>query len=160
MEDIQSLTDKELVDELRMLGANPGPIISSTRSVYEKRLLKLRTGGSLNTKPSSKKHYSEVPDDEDQSPAPKPRSPRLRKRVVPKPEPEEADEMDDSGAPDFGDEEPDEKSTGESGSAPQPAGGVATYAKILIFIIVLFFVYLVYINMEPSSGNRVPKIKG
>lgn len=39
-------------------------------------------------------------------------------------------------------------------------GGVVMYVKVFIFLIVLFFVYLVYINMELSFGNRVLKIKG
>ncbi|XP_048738759.2 emerin homolog 1-like [Ostrea edulis] len=151
MEEIQELTNKELADELKRFGTSPGPIISTTRSVYEKRLLKLRSGEI--EKLSARNRYTEVPDDEEKSPPPKPRSPRLRKRIVQKIEPEVADEMDDSGGPDLRDTEPGDTSTTET---PQSTG---MYAKIFIFIIVLFFVYLIYINME-SSGNLVPKIKG
>lgn len=161
MEEIKNLTDKELAEELRELGASPGPILASTRSVYEKRLLKLRAGGATVEKvlkPRTK--YTEVPDDEERSPPPKPRSPRLRKRVVKKVEPEEVDEIDNSAASDLTDNEPSQTSMTDSEPSSKSSGGVAMYVKVFILLIVLFFVYLVYINMEPSSGNRVPKIKG
>lgn len=163
MEEIQNLTDKELAEQLRGYGANPGPILASTRSVYEKRLLKLREGvAAVDKLHKPRTKYTEVPDDEERSPPPKPRSPRVRKRVVKKveEEPEEVDDVDNSAASDLTDNEPSQTSMTDSEPSSKSSGGVAMYVKVFILLIVLFFVYLVYINMEPSSGNRVPKIKG
>ncbi|XP_026859105.2 thymopoietin b isoform X2 [Electrophorus electricus] len=39
--DISSLTDEDLKDQLFKCGINPGPIVASTRKLYEKRLQKL-----------------------------------------------------------------------------------------------------------------------
>lgn len=163
MEEIQNLTDKELAEQLRGYGANPGPILASTRSVYEKRLLKLREGvAAVDKLHKPRTKYTEVPDDEERSPPPKPRSPRVRKRVVKKVEvePEEVDDVDNSAASDLTDNEPSQTSMTDPEPSAKSSGGVAMYVKVFILLIVLFFVYLVYINMEPSSGNRVPKIKG
>lgn len=65
-----------------------------------------------------------------------------------------------SAASDLTDNEPSQTSMTDSEPSSKSSGGVAMYVKVFILLIVLFFVYLVYINMEPSSGNRVPKIKG
>ncbi|XP_041091791.1 lamina-associated polypeptide 2-like isoform X2 [Polyodon spathula] len=46
MMDISQLTDKELKTQLIKYGVKPGPIVGSTRPVYEKKLLKLIGSGS------------------------------------------------------------------------------------------------------------------
>ncbi|XP_058860124.1 lamina-associated polypeptide 2-like isoform X3 [Acipenser ruthenus] len=46
MMDISQLTDKELKAQLIKYGVKPGPIVGSTRPVYEKKLLKLIGSGS------------------------------------------------------------------------------------------------------------------
>ncbi|KAK6472071.1 lamina-associated polypeptide 2 [Huso huso] len=46
MMDISQLTDKELKAQLIKYGVKPGPIVDSTRPVYEKKLLKLIGSGS------------------------------------------------------------------------------------------------------------------
>nr|XP_022302564.1 emerin homolog 1-like [Crassostrea virginica]XP_022302565.1 emerin homolog 1-like [Crassostrea virginica] len=162
MEYIQDLSDKDLAEELRSLGVHPGPIIASTRSVYEKKLMKLKSGGGAAAKPRAHTKYTEVPDDEEKSPPPKPRSPKVRRRVVkkPEPEPEEDDDMDNSGAYDLPDADESQSSVTDSEPAAKSSGGMSLVVKVIILLVLLFFVYLVYINMEPSSGNRVPKIKG
>ncbi len=43
---VQALTDKELRDELIKFGENPGPINSTTRGVYQRKLAKLKEGGT------------------------------------------------------------------------------------------------------------------
>jgi hypothetical protein len=67
-----------------------------------------------------------------------------------------------SGSPGVGEpepgQEPSDVETTED-TTPPSSSGLATYAKLFIFLVVLFFIYLIYINME-SSGNLVPKIKG
>lgn len=44
--EIQKLSDKELLNELKKLGESPGPINASTRVVYERKLLRMRTESS------------------------------------------------------------------------------------------------------------------
>ncbi|XP_075709907.1 LEM domain-containing protein 1 isoform X5 [Rhinoderma darwinii] len=39
--DIKSLSDNELKEQLRELGVNPGPILPTTRTIYEKKLQQL-----------------------------------------------------------------------------------------------------------------------
>lgn len=42
MEDVSKMSDSELARELKQYGINVGPITSSTRSVYQRRLAKLK----------------------------------------------------------------------------------------------------------------------
>lgn len=42
MSDINKLSDAELMSELKKLGVSPGPITSSTRDVYRRKLAKLK----------------------------------------------------------------------------------------------------------------------
>uniref|UniRef100_UPI00358E0430 lamina-associated polypeptide 2, isoforms beta/gamma-like isoform X3 n=1 Tax=Myxine glutinosa TaxID=7769 RepID=UPI00358E0430 len=44
--DIAQMSDSELVERLRDYGADPGPIVATTRRVYEKKLMKLMGGTS------------------------------------------------------------------------------------------------------------------
>ena len=50
MGDVCKLDDEELAEELRNYGENPGPILDSTRGVYQKKLARLmaeKTKGGL-----------------------------------------------------------------------------------------------------------------
>ncbi|XP_076863736.1 thymopoietin b [Brachyhypopomus gauderio] len=49
--DVSSLTDEDLKDQLFKFGINPGPIVASTRKLYEKRLQKLLDQPATNTTP-------------------------------------------------------------------------------------------------------------
>lgn len=44
--DVTELTNEELLDQLVKYGVNPGPIVGTTRKLYEKKLLKLREQGT------------------------------------------------------------------------------------------------------------------
>ncbi|XP_004403943.1 PREDICTED: thymopoietin isoform X5 [Odobenus rosmarus divergens] len=44
--DVTELTNEELLDQLVKYGVNPGPIVGTTRKLYEKKLLKLREQGA------------------------------------------------------------------------------------------------------------------
>lgn len=44
--DVAQLTDAELRENLKSHGVNVGPIVESTRKVYEKKLLKLIASNS------------------------------------------------------------------------------------------------------------------
>ncbi|XP_028934447.1 thymopoietin isoform X4 [Ornithorhynchus anatinus] len=43
--DVTDLTNEDLLEELVKYGVNPGPIVGTTRKLYEKKLLKLREQG-------------------------------------------------------------------------------------------------------------------
>ncbi|KAM5334396.1 thymopoietin isoform 3-T3 [Glossophaga mutica] len=44
--DVTELTNEDLQDQLMKYGVNPGPIVGTTRKLYEKKLLKLREQGT------------------------------------------------------------------------------------------------------------------
>ncbi|KAM5288418.1 thymopoietin [Ctenodactylus gundi] len=44
--DVAELSNEDLVDQLMRYGVNPGPIVGTTRKLYEKKLLKLREQGT------------------------------------------------------------------------------------------------------------------
>ncbi|XP_036107232.1 thymopoietin isoform X1 [Molossus molossus] len=44
--DVTELTNEDLLDQLVKYGVNPGPIVGTTRKLYEKKLLKLREQGT------------------------------------------------------------------------------------------------------------------
>ncbi|XP_060051571.1 thymopoietin isoform X2 [Erinaceus europaeus] len=44
--EVTELTNEDLLDQLVKYGVNPGPIVGSTRKLYEKKLLKLREQGT------------------------------------------------------------------------------------------------------------------
>ncbi|XP_049740087.1 thymopoietin isoform X1 [Elephas maximus indicus] len=44
--DVTELTNEDLLDQLVRYGVNPGPIVGTTRKLYEKKLLKLREQGT------------------------------------------------------------------------------------------------------------------
>ena len=41
MADVCQLSDEELLEELRKYGEDPGPIVESTRGLYQKKLARL-----------------------------------------------------------------------------------------------------------------------
>ncbi|XP_062930912.1 thymopoietin isoform X5 [Cynocephalus volans] len=44
--DVTELTNEDLLDQLVKYGVNPGPIVGTTRKLYEKKLMKLREQGT------------------------------------------------------------------------------------------------------------------
>jgi hypothetical protein len=40
---------------------------------------------------------------------------------------------------------------------PTSTGGIPMWVKLLVFLLIAFFVYLVIVNMEPSADNKIPK---
>ncbi|XP_029102842.1 lamina-associated polypeptide 2-like [Scleropages formosus] len=63
--DASQLTDEELKNRLRRLGVTPGPIVASTRALYEKKLLRLLnvTSNPTPTSTVDTNQYSEEEDD-------------------------------------------------------------------------------------------------
>ncbi|XP_043859084.1 LEM domain-containing protein 1 [Dromiciops gliroides] len=70
MVDIQSLTNSELQEQLIKHGYKPGPIIPSTRQVYEDKLLEMLTDSSLSTelkvKEKTEEPYQDLENEEDE----------------------------------------------------------------------------------------------
>ncbi|XP_052072586.1 lamina-associated polypeptide 2, isoforms beta/delta/epsilon/gamma-like isoform X1 [Mytilus californianus] len=176
----EDLSDKELANELRLLGFTPGPIGTTTRRVYEKKLVKLRqsSGDAIKVSPKLfQQRYDEVPDDEDKQPPVKPRSPRRRppprriQREEPVDEPvEEPVEQKITENPVLtrrpltartrGKTErssPTASSETTSTTEEKSGGGIPMWVKLVIFLLVAFFVYLVIVNMEPSADGKIPK---
>ena len=178
---VEDLTDKQLSNELLSLGFKPGPIGATTRRVYEKKLVKMRLSAySANPATISPKliqpKFSEVPDDEDKQPPAKPRSPKRRPppRRVPIEDPveepeEESDEEQVIQEPELtrrplsARQNRTKEPTGRSKPPPNQetnptsTGGIPMWVKLLIFLLVAFFVYLVIVNMEPSADNKIPR---
>jgi hypothetical protein len=44
---ITAITDETLFQILKLLKLNPGPIVPSTRKVYERKLVRYLTGGTI-----------------------------------------------------------------------------------------------------------------
>ncbi|XP_077999780.1 uncharacterized protein LOC144452450 isoform X2 [Glandiceps talaboti] len=62
--DVANLSDRELAEELRQLGVSVGPILDSTRSVYERKLVRLRTEGPQEPKVNNESdQYSDSDED-------------------------------------------------------------------------------------------------
>ncbi|XP_076074442.1 lamina-associated polypeptide 2-like [Mytilus galloprovincialis] len=176
----EDLTDKELANELRSLGFTPGPIGTTTRRVYEKKLVKLRqnSGDAIKVSPKLfQQKYEEVPDDEEKQPPVKPRSPRRRppprriQREEPVDEPvEEPVEQKITENPVLTRRPLTARTRGKTERSSPPAssettstteeksgGGLPTWVKLVVLLLVAFFVYLVIVNMEPSADEKIPK---
>ncbi|VDH99174.1 Hypothetical predicted protein [Mytilus galloprovincialis] len=175
----EDLTDKELANELRSLGFTPGPIGTTTRRVYEKKLVKLRqSSGDIKVSPKLfQQKYEEVPDDEEKQPPVKPRSPRRRppprriQREEPVDEPvEEPEEQKITENPVLTRRPLTARTRGKPERSSPPAssettstteeksgGGLPTWVKLVVLLLVAFFVYLVIVNMEPSADGKIPK---
>ncbi|CAN7937276.1 unnamed protein product [Ixodes hexagonus] len=64
-DNIKSLTNDALFDKLQKLGYEAGPIVDSTRSLYEKKLQQLLNNGSVHTSP--REEFSATEEEEEES---------------------------------------------------------------------------------------------
>ncbi|XP_076448158.1 uncharacterized protein LOC143284904 isoform X2 [Babylonia areolata] len=171
-EDITSLTDQELVDQLLQYNYTPGPILPSTRTVYERKLFKLKTGQEA--VPSSR--YEQVHDDDDdddqadddsadeevilQQHLPRQRltkttyTPEVRKT------PPRQQEMSRKV------ERPSSANRSQSAQSarlqkeksPPSTGGLPLWVKLLAIVIVAVLVFLVVKNLESDPASEGPDI--
>ncbi|KAK2150500.1 hypothetical protein LSH36_403g03027 [Paralvinella palmiformis] len=65
--DVQSLSDEELREQLGSYNVECGPILASTRRVYEKKLLKVLSG-EVTSEPSGTTDFVDYSDDYDEEP--------------------------------------------------------------------------------------------
>lgn len=185
MVDIAELTDDELRERLAGYGVNVGPIVSTTRLFYEKRLGKLiDSGGVLPERPEPE---SEEEDDEEEeedeevhinyskepqmySPPPQARTYQAPTGYTPitqqrRASPTRAATATHRTVTSTTSQAPRQTSapTPRQTSAPTPdkkttkkSGGFALWIKLLFVIIVAILVYLVIINVNPSAQNKIP----
>lgn len=168
-ESVTSLSDHELADKLKEYGFQPGPILPTTRRVYERKLAELETG----QKPPSTSRYEPVDDDEDEededneadtdSPdeevqlksQPRQRMTRSTRtetqtprREVGKPSPRKPlhARMED----------PPVRDIRSSQSAKPSSKGLPLWVKLLAIVIVAVLVFLVIKNMESAPATNIP----
>ncbi|XP_077013671.1 LEM domain-containing protein 1 isoform X2 [Tamandua tetradactyla] len=67
MVDVRSLSDRELQEELQKLGFSPGPILPSTRKVYENKLVQLLVSAPGAPPAANGPRNLDVPQDSDES---------------------------------------------------------------------------------------------
>ncbi|XP_004464806.1 LEM domain-containing protein 1 [Dasypus novemcinctus] len=67
MVDVKSLTDSELEEQLCKLGYSPGPILPSTRKVYQNKLVQLLTSAPRAPPATNGPREPDVPPDSDDS---------------------------------------------------------------------------------------------
>ncbi|KAK7503659.1 hypothetical protein BaRGS_00005198 [Batillaria attramentaria] len=168
---ITSLSDQELADKLREYGVALGPILPTTRRVYERKLAELETG----QKPPPSTGYAPVDNDEDDeeddneadtdSPdeevqikhQPRQRMTRTTRsethqttrREVGKPSPRKPlhAEMEDP---------PVRASRSSQSQKSSSKGGLPLWVKFLAIIIVAVLVFLVFKNMESDPASTIP----
>ncbi|XP_060575662.1 emerin homolog 1-like isoform X1 [Ruditapes philippinarum] len=174
---IADLTDDELREQLIEYGVNVGPIVSSTRLFYEKKLSKVIAAGGV--PPHSETEESEEEEDEEEveeeevqfnyrqhtqsvpRPAPGPQytstpvtqnqsyTPVTQARVA---TPTTATRRNVPSQQGDGPTSATKPKTTEK----QSKGGISMWIKLLFVVIVAFLVYLVIINMNPSAENKIP----
>lgn len=179
--DIASLSDEELREQLKEYGVNVGPIVSSTRLFYEKKLGKLIDSGGIppeqpETEESEEEEEEEEEDEEiqfrykqqQQQYAPRPAmKPQHTSTPITQPQnytpitqarvatPTAATRRTGTSQPDSRPvtaSRPKETKT----SKTEGGGGISMWIKLLFVIFVAFLVYLVIINMNPSAENKIP----
>ncbi|CAG2216240.1 unnamed protein product [Mytilus edulis] len=137
----EDLTDKELANELRSLGFTPGPIGTTTRrshlnyfnSSMRKYLMMKRNNHLLSQDHQGDVLHQEEFKEKNQRP--------LTARTRGKPERSS----------------PPASSENTSTTEEKSGGGLPIWVKLVILLLVAFFVYLVIVNMEPSADEKIPK---
>ncbi|KAL8603349.1 hypothetical protein ACOMHN_039712 [Nucella lapillus] len=172
---ITGLSDQQLFDKLRSHNGNVGPVLPSTRSVYQRKLYALETGQAVEA-------HSEYPpaddddlepDDEQQVSKTSPVSqPRYRTTVTERVQATPGERRGDIGTayarrplhPGMGDypgARTPNAGNRERAQAPVPGRPrISQSAWPLVFIIsvvaIVVFLYLVFKNMEPAPVSSIP----
>lgn len=170
---IADLTDDELRQQLQDYGVNVGPIVSTTRLFYEKKLAKLIDSGG---QPPSQSETEESEEEEEEEEDEEVQINYSRQQAPPKPFPQHAS----TPVTMTRDYEPitqartatptsaavrrnvpgrpvEQRQAATKGSAAQKqGGGWSAWLKLIFVLFVAFLVYLVVINMNPSAD--IPKI--
>ncbi|KAK6175088.1 hypothetical protein SNE40_013623 [Patella caerulea] len=168
--DVSQLSNRELAEQLRVHGIVTGPIVVSTRKIYEKKLIQCLTGHEV------KSPHKPVNDDEDEedvapSPAYLERTEARRRAHVRGGTPErniESTPLSDSyrrspisrREPIRNTSTPVKSSfTKESNTSTTSAktGGIPLWIKLASVAVLVVIAYLVVKNMESQEDNNVPR---
>ncbi|XP_048252759.1 emerin homolog 1-like isoform X2 [Haliotis rufescens] len=166
-DNIATLSDRELSEKLRQYGVNVGPIVKSTRGLYEKKLRKFVLGQV------SKPKYEEVPDDDEddeddeeeeeeeekyqEKPAPvRPTRNEPRRRVPPMPA------TPPRGKPVQLEERVTTTTSRQTRTAPPPttkpkSKGFPVWIILLVILILVGLGYLILQNMESAGESNIPR---
>ncbi|XP_046561209.1 emerin homolog 1-like isoform X2 [Haliotis rubra] len=166
---IAGLSDRELGERLREYGIKVGPIVKSTRGLYEKKLRNFELGQV------SKPKYEEVPDDDDddededeeeeevekyeEKPAPvrsTRNEPRRRLPAMPA-----MPATPPRGKPVHFEEPVTTAASRQTRAAPPPttkpkSKGFPRWIIVLVVLILVAVGYLVLQNMESAGENNIP----
>ncbi|KAL8597504.1 hypothetical protein ACOMHN_047731 [Nucella lapillus] len=166
---IKNLTDQELADQLLKCSYSPGPILPSTRSVYERKLFELQTGEQASPNVS----YEPVDDDDDDDNVEmaeeadedsaddevvlQQHQPRLRTtkttrtegRKTPPRQPVTA-KATPTGRP--------QSARAQKELSSSSKGGLPLWVKLLAILVIAGVVFLVIKNMESDPASEVPDI--
>ncbi|ESP01135.1 hypothetical protein LOTGIDRAFT_238341 [Lottia gigantea] len=168
--DLELMSNRELVELLKEYGISSGPIVGSTRKIYEKKLLQKLTGEEI------KSQYAPAPhDDSEEDVPPSPAYKDLsdsrsqpRKRGFRSGTPENVEPLNESyrrsprlnkkpmkftSTPIQKPGNTDQDSSKNSSSS----GGIPLWIKIVLILIAIVIGYLVLQNMEISVDNNIPR---
>ncbi|XP_013381753.1 emerin homolog 1-like isoform X1 [Lingula anatina] len=170
--DISSLSDEELMEKLKELGYSPGPIVESTRAVYERKLQNLLDFGPAGERVGNGEDQfsadSSQEEDTEEEPEPiRTRSDDVRRRAKQSTDspakarpPSPRKRVRDTGYRSAPAPAADVAPPATSGAAPtQKKRSLSLVVQVLIFVVIAVFVFLVLQNMEPAGKSKVPKIK-
>ncbi|XP_076468775.1 uncharacterized protein LOC143299452 [Babylonia areolata] len=174
---ITSLSDKQLLEELRSYNFDAGPILATTRAVYQRKLFSLQTGRQVET-PTS---YPPAPQDDDDHdepvvyrspPQPRPRATftqTQRDQRSPERSPLRQPSPRKPLHPGMGDTPRYQSRAGArvpaSRRVPQPrtgGGSLMSWLPVSIPVLVVgvaaigVFLYLVFRNMESDPVSSIP----
>ncbi|KAL4238607.1 hypothetical protein ACF0H5_003314 [Mactra antiquata] len=180
---IDSLPDEELRRQLQEYGVNVGPIVSSTRLLYEKKLAKLIESGGVLQQPQPEEYEDEEEEEEEEDeevqinyskpPAkPKPAPVETKPKQIPKPQYTSTPVTQTDYVPvtqarvatptqavrrNVGPScTADTRPTTSDGEQSSGGGGISMWIKVIFVIVLAFLVYLVIINMNPSAQDKIP----
>ncbi|XP_052781872.1 emerin homolog 1-like [Mya arenaria] len=178
--DIAQLSDEDLRQQLQECGVNVGPITSSTRLFYEKKLGKVMDSGGNPPPPESDTEESEEEEEEEEEDEevqinyrppvqPKPVRPQITSTPVAAEAPRTYKPIVQArtATPTM---PATRRNVGRTEAAYTPAtspptnaasksgggGGVGMWLKLIFLLVVAFLVYLVVINMNPNAESKIP----
>ncbi|XP_041350077.1 emerin homolog 1-like [Gigantopelta aegis] len=171
--EISNFSNKELVEKLRDYGVDVGPITVTTRSVYEKKLMKLLSGVEF----ESPSKYEPVDDDEEsdediietvytrstQNPVRQQKTlfgsaysePRRRLERE-EPSPGRIPRYEAAGDP-ASNLRPVPRRPMPAATSPVKKKGIPLVVKVSIFVVLLILAFLIVKNMESSAQSNIPQ---
>ncbi|XP_070558545.1 lamina-associated polypeptide 2-like isoform X2 [Ptychodera flava] len=172
--EVANLSDRELAEELKNFGMSPGPITGSTRSVYERKLVRLRVDGPQESKQTNgSDDYSDSDEgsssDEDNSQDTEvvTRQTQVRKREVTKKslhvtqvteEQTKRTSSSEEGTMVSDTAQTTKTQTTTSTTTPELKKRlIPVFVQIIILLLVALFIFLILYNMESLPQRKIPE---